>query len=111
MPQTRYAGLCNEARKKVQSLKKRMSNDRYVIGFDCDFLYLANFVDEHGILQYREIEQLSVWMDGPCIFTCLEDEEGTLIGEWSFSEIDTDVDYETAHISNKFNTKKDEEND
>jgi len=36
-----------------------------------------------------EVEQASPWASGPVIFTCLEDEAGKRIGEWTDKEIDS----------------------
>jgi len=36
-----------------------------------------------------EVEQASPWASGPVIFTCLENEAGKRIGEWTDKEIDS----------------------
>ena len=54
------------------------------------------FEDGPELLRYKlktgkwvkEIVQASPWSSGPCIFLCLEDEDGHRIGEWSKKEID-----------------------
>ena len=37
----------------------------------------------------KEIVQASPWSSGPCIFLCLQDEDGRRLGEWSDDEIKT----------------------
>lgn len=35
----------------------------------------------------REIVQADPWSSGPCIFLCLQDEDGKMIGEWDDDEM------------------------
>jgi hypothetical protein len=49
---------------------------------------LFNYTFSDGSI-LKEIEQASPWASGPVIFTCLENEAGKRIGEWTDKEIDS----------------------
>ncbi len=61
-----------------------------------DASHLGMFDDGPWLLEYKmkddkilkEVEQETIWSSGPCIFLCLEDEEGNRLFEWDQSVID-----------------------
>lgn len=104
MIQTRFVGLTHEAQRAVSQLKKpKPSPDRFFIGWDCDHLYMMDYMNRDGEVTFEEVYQLKLWLEGPVVFTCLRDSECKILYEWSKGEDmgNLTVDFEKGIFNRK----------
>jgi hypothetical protein len=107
MRMTQFVGLSNKAKKYLDTRCKRdlievfkngVLNKSYTMpirdpgnrtfGMFEEEIQLYNYTLNDGSI-LKEIEQASPWASGPVIFTCLENEAGKRIGEWTDKEIES----------------------
>lgn len=107
MRMTQFVGLSDRARKYIENNGKKDLIEVYknsvldksykmpvkepgnmIFGMFEEEIQLFNYELNDGSI-LMESEQASPWASGPVIFTCLEDEWGKRIGEWTDKEIDS----------------------
>jgi len=106
MRMTQFVGLSDRAKKYIEENCKKDLIEVYkngvldksytmpvkepgntIFGMFEEEIQLFNYELNDGSI-LMESEQASPWASGPVIFTCLEDEAGKRIGEWTNKEID-----------------------
>lgn len=106
MRMTQFVGLSDRAKKYIEDNCKKDLIEVYknevldksyfmpvkepghkIFGMFEEEIQLFSYTFKDGSI-IVEVEQASPWASGPVIFTCLEDEAGKRIGEWTNKEID-----------------------
>ena len=107
MRMTQFVGMSDRAKKYIEDNCKKDLIEIYkngaldkaysmpvkepgnkIFGMFEEEIQLYNYKLNNGSI-LKEVEQASPWASGPVIFTCLEDEAGKQIGEWTDKEIDS----------------------
>ena len=70
-------------------IKSEMWKDAREVGMHDDGPMLDKYKLKSG-KWVREVVQAVPWSSGPCIFLCLEDEDGKRLFEWTDGEIEKD---------------------
>jgi len=77
---------CGHTTKETKSLVRRIYDNSGWLGMFDDGPTLWEYAGKnHEVI--REVEQCSPWASGPCIFLCLEKDDGTRLCEWTQEEI------------------------
>lgn len=80
--------VCDDCSKVITTQMKVVdTEDAGHVGMSNDGPILRHFQLKDGSI-VKEVIQASPWSSGPCIFICLEKEDGTRMFEWSQKDID-----------------------
>ena len=81
---------CKHELSKLEHNQKIVYDDSGSSGMFEDGPVLCKYSLRDGS-EIKEIEQCSPWSSGPCIFLCLEKEDGTRLFEWTEKEIENEL--------------------